>query len=235
MAKKRYSTEQILVLVYCVAWTAFLWTFVIGKLIVDGVSDYTTHYTDWNWTINAVFFLFDLLSYIPKLNSIQIFLLIFFVWLTFGSSWLVFWLIFILFAENPDIILNMSKEKGGKYSLGFLLNMNTVFHILPAIAILIYVFIKRKQIINVFYKLEVSLTKGAYGFLIFLAIVSPLIYIGVFQTVFNVKQIYGITMPRGLLALIALGVTFFMNGIPILIYFYKAKKRYAKKKKGSKK
>lgn len=224
------TPEKFLTLLFIFSWTAALWTILIGKLIEDGIYNYTIHYTDWNWTINAVFFLLDLITFFPKAKKLRLPLYYLFVWIANGSSWLVFYLIFVLFEDNVQLLINMSTLGGGKYELGFLINMNTVFHILPAMFMLAYLPIRRREITRVYATIYKQFNSTVYPLYVAFILLVPLMYIGFFEAIFDIRQIYGITLSKFYLVLIVLAVIAIMNGVPLYLFIRRGK-QYARKSK----
>lgn len=217
--------------IFTVLCVAYFWAFLIGKLFLGGIEDFSTHYTDWNWMMISIFFVMDLFTYIPNTSKLEHMLCIFFLWMTFGSAWLVFWLVFIPVAQNPNLILDLTTERGGKYSIGFVVNMHINFHVIPALLMLIYVMANSRKISKHFYRNYIEITLTGFVIVNLLALFSPAIYIGIYRALFNLDLIYGITMRDVYIALIAVAIIIVANGIPISLFAYIAAEKHKKKQK----
>lgn len=220
---RRWSVDKILTCIFVVAWAVFLLVLFIGKFAVssDG-NDYLDHFTSWNWTINTVFFVLLAFSFIDQTRYFRFGLHLFLLWLVFGSCWLVFWLVFVLFANNPDILFDLTIEGGGKYNFGLVLNFNTVYHTLPAILILVYIFLARVEVtLAVGYAIGYFNPIGMQVFFFIWYLLGSLLFIGLYAAIFNVQDIYGITLNVGILAVIGIAIVLVMVGLPLGLFKYR--------------
>jgi hypothetical protein len=220
---KRWTIDLILLFVFVLIWTIILLTLFIGKFVyADSINDVFDHFTSWNWSANSIFFLLVLFSFIDWTRYMRFILHLTILWLIFGICFLVFFLVFVLLANNPSILLSLTKEEGGPYNAGLVLNFNTVYHTLPAIAILVYVFLARVEItLAVGFCIGYFNSLGQKVFYFIWYLLSPLLFIGLYCIIFNLKTIYGLTINLGFLALIAIGVVLIMVGIPLGLFKYR--------------
>jgi hypothetical protein len=197
-------------------WALVLVGTLIGKFMYESLTSYVMHYTNWNWTINAIFFTVDTISYIS--SDLLYFNLVFFYWITNASSWIVFWVVFILFQDNPDILTDLSKDEGGDYSMGFLLNMNTLFHVLPAMFIMVYTLLRwsalKAVVNNVFHKESSQCERVSY-FIIF--ILYPLWGIFIYYVSVDIRDVYGVTTNIWIIAAVVFGVAVIYNGVTLFL------------------
>src|ERR1044072_3930388 len=97
-------------------WTVILWVTTIYKLDSDGRS-FFTFFTNWNWTLQVLFFTVEFGALASGFRTLRIFNLSFFFWITHGTTWLVFWLVFFMIRDNADFFLQLSSLEGGPYPL----------------------------------------------------------------------------------------------------------------------
>jgi len=226
-----HTIEKIAsVLLFNVLWLLFLWTFTIGKLVKSGFHDFFIHFTNWTWFANAFFFLLEtLLLKIPRLcgysnkNMATLYVLGFIFWVVNAMTWLVFWLVFIMFADNAGILLDMATE----YDMGFLLDMDRLFHVVPLPVLLFYVLLEGRRI---GWALSLLVYRTSFRswiswfYLIVFVLASGLITLGVFHACFDMKVVYKITSPMWFILWVAFSVAIASNGL-IFVYL---RKRYVK-------
>jgi len=213
-------------------WSITLVTFLIGKIVIEGLESFVTHYTNWNWTISATYFVSDVFSYIedPKRPYYLFTLIATWYWTMFGSAWLVFWLVFIMFQENPDALTSLSTDEGGKFGMGFLLNMNALFHYMPAIIATLYTFLRRKDIRRNVVAFLVDTSIALRVFYILPNMFGPLLFIGAYNILMNIVVIYGITLDPVFLFLIVILIDIFFIGVTMMLFRYSGMKMAKKKK-----
>ena len=218
------SIEFLALFCFFTLWTFFIDVIMIGK-IIDNAHEYIIHFTNWTWTANALFWTADFFCSLYSLsqpkkykNFYTLFILSVPFWITNGMSWLVFWLVFIMFADNSNILLNLTTINGGEYTLGFVLDMDRVFHVLPPIFCLLYCFFRRKAFA---WAIKIILYRGAFSnffsWLYILTIVfGPLIALIFYCVSYNIEYIYGISTPLVMLIFLSIAVALIFNGIPLL-------------------
>jgi len=141
---------RVLLLLFLAVWSAILWTVLIYKLINDGGS-FFRFFTNWNWILQTLFFTFEFFANAFLSRNLSMFDLTLFLWFVWGTTMLVFWLVFLMFHDNPQFILNMMTIFGGPYASWVVLDANAVFHVLIAFSMLVYAFIQKKQILDSVY------------------------------------------------------------------------------------
>ena len=223
--RKLYKIERWIANGFVLIWTIVLLGIFVVKISTDDFGDFSDHYTNWNWTLSTVFFTIDSITVIMELFGSRLHayygrLLIntTFFWLVNASAWLVFWLMFIVLEDNPNIFINLSTQGGGKYYLGFVYDLDRVLHILPAICILLYYIFRRKSITRavslIYFKKNLILIKFAYVLYILVLSAIPL---GIYDLAFNFQVIYKITTNLAIVYVSAIVITIVSNGVPFLI------------------
>lgn len=227
MKDRPFRLDRFFSFLLSLLWSATLVTFFVGKIVFEGLESFVTHYTNWNWTISMTYFLSDLFSYIedPKKPYYLFTLIASWYWTMFGSAWLVFWLVFVMFQQNPAALTDLSTEHGGKFSMGFLLNMNAVFHYLPAIVATIYTFLRRKEIRRNVVAFLVNTSTLTRVFYILPNMFGPLFYIGAYHILINIVAVYKITINPILLILIVILLDIFFVGITMMLFRYSAMRK----------
>jgi hypothetical protein len=211
---------------YVVVWAIVLWGLCVAKVVSEGVQSYFSHYTNWNWTINVIYFTGDLVTRFSKDKMVRITYLGSLFWLVYGSNWSVFFLVFLMFSENPGVLTDLATQNGGKYGMGFLLNMNTVFHSLPLIAVLIYVVLAKSELAYVIKEMVSRLKNTNYVVFSFLiAFLFPILAITIYSLCVDFHKVYGMTTNIGYIILIVLGVVLIFNGTTMLFLYAKAARR----------
>jgi hypothetical protein len=191
---------------------------LIGKFLYESFESYSVHFTNWNWTIMTLFYLCDLVSRVFGRSSdfkkiVQMVLF----WVAYGTSWNVFWLVFVMFSDNEGVITELWIGNGGKYSMGFLINMNAVFHYLPAFSLSIYLFLNLDDVMDANLEIVRPHTSVIYKIVYGLFIVfMPLYFIGIYDLVLDIHQVYGITTHIALLILLAITISIVFNGFALL-------------------
>jgi len=215
------KTEKWIAIVLFFVWAIVVWLFGIGKLVSDGTTGYLIHFTNWSWTLQALFFTFDLIFLLNKNGSLTFYLVSIFFWLVNGVTWSVFWLIFIVLGNNPDLLIDVSDRGTGTHSLGFILDMDRVFHVLPAVMILFYIFLRRDKIaFTVFFFMNPSqstfITAFVYGLVNMLA---PIALALAYFSTNDVEEVYGLTISIAYVIGVALVVLILFNFVPLMIFY----------------
>ena len=227
------TVEYVIRIGFSLAWGVVTLGVLIGKFVMEDFNSYATHFTNWNWTLTVLFFLSDVLSHLEglayrqnEIGPIRSFLCTYGFWTAYGSAWLVFILVFIMFADNSDVFTSLAKPFGGKYSFGFLLNMNTVFHTLPAMAVAVYLYLNERDIVTAHREYIGSRQVWGIQFLYtFGVLLIPILILAVYNMAIDIRKVYGLDTNLGLLILAAIGIVFAFNGITLLIIKIKVETR----------
>jgi hypothetical protein len=225
--------SRLLAFFFSFLWAGVLAGMLIGKLVLEGFESYSIHFTNWNWTISTVFFLLDVLAYADPSGIIRNYVHTFAFWVANGSAWLVFWLVFIMFKDNDQVLMNLWTGNGGRYSMSFLINMNAIFHYVPAVFMLIYFALNNAQIAKAVHRIlkrpkriQRSVHIAMVTTYVVIVLGTHLFFIGMYDVFADIKAVYGLTTNFGFICLTALGVSIVFNGLPlILLMSYKIKER----------
>lgn len=145
-------------LIFLLIWVIVLWWAAIYKIASDGWGEYFMHLTNWNWSAQVIFFtseffavLFDTIIILfdiknASVDSWRILNLSVLFWIVNGLSWEVFWLVFLLFHDNPLFLFKLTKDFGGKLDAWIVLEGNSIFHVLISVVMLIYIIVQKKQV-----------------------------------------------------------------------------------------
>jgi hypothetical protein len=216
-------------------WTTVLWILLIGKMVLgdDGVQDYFRHFTNWSWTLSALYFLIDVIAYVlPRRWRLRVryFLITYCFWWVSGTAWLVFWIVFVILNDNPLLLTNIS-DSGG-FSLGLVYCMDRIFHVLPPLVLWLYALFRRTYFYAALFhryrqvqRWPVS-GKIAWIMYVFGSTIAPLPLLFVYWFVFDIGQVYGLHAPIALLASLGAGVLLVSNLAPLtLLYEYSGQSR----------
>jgi hypothetical protein len=213
--------ENIIAISLAIVWGAALWSIGIYKIATDGAIHYFMHLTNWAWTLSAFFFLGDLMVRIKQDRQWVYGYQTVMFWVTNGVNWVVFWIVWIVLDDNPALLQQETKDYGGKYEAGFVFNMNSVFHVLPSLVLLVYTVLRREELcagVRLILKsryLDI-LVKIAYG--IFVAVLQPVMILSFYVMTNDAMQVYHITTNVAIVVLTGLAVILFHNGIPFVVF-----------------
>lgn len=174
-------------------WTIALWVVVIAKLSDGDAMGYFTYFTNWSWTVQAVFYLAWVIAYIDR-SGLGHYALAWVYWPVNGLAWLVFWLVVVMLADNPEILIAASNLGGGTMSLGAVMTGNTAVHVIPAVMSMIfyimYLFVLR-------WSLRWMRAPHVHPLLVIyytiLAIFFPLLFAGFWLIGHDPRQVYGLS------------------------------------------
>lgn len=229
--KLRWSVENVLILLFVIIWAGVLVSIVIVKLSTDTFLSFVEHLTDWNLFANAVYYVLDALAYADSTGMMFFFLLSYGFWIVNGLSWMVFVLVFVMFADNSAVFTDLAKEHGGKYTYGTLLNANALFHYVPGIINIIYMFLRRRELSKALSRFMPGTSKMhpvLSGTIVLIVMLSPGFLVVVYIASFSIKQVYGLTTSPAFLFVLAFIVIIVFNGIPMMLLKLRSD-RYLKK------
>lgn len=202
-----------------VMWLIVLWGGVVGKLINDSMAEYLKHYTNWNWTANAVYYLFDLIFILRANRFCEFILLTTFFWMLTCNNWFVFTLVFPMLISNPGTITDNFKENGGDFSPGVVFVADRIFHVMTIVFWFIYFALRIIDFIEIYYILfaekwnkrhENPWDLSSYGiiwYIILMAIYSPLFFF-VYYNCFDFLMVYQVSTPiwAGIIIIVSLTI-----------------------------
>lgn len=235
--KKTSLIERAIVVGTLVSWTGVLWLLFIGKILLsdDGAAGYFRHFTNWSWTLSAVFFLVDVVTYtLPKraTHFVRFQLAAYGFWLVNGAAWLVFWIVFVILNDNPRLLQNISDDGG--YSLGLVYCMDRIVHVLPPIALWLYASFRRNYFYAVMYSWFRVLVKrkSDYYKLLWItylgvSVLAPVPILLIYWLIFDINNVYGLQSPTLVLTAIGAAVLLTSNLIPLTVLYHRSREEHA--------
>ncbi len=242
--QERFWEWLLVFFTFNIVWLAVLWVLLIGKLARDGLHDFFIHLTNWGWTLQAVFFLLETLSkFWPHTyllhddnnnnnnnnkreswyvgwgrNELALTVIGFLFWTTFGTALLIMALSRFMLADNPRVLTDLQRW----YDIGFLLDLEWLFHSVPFVMILLYLF-AQEELIG--WTLAVLTYRGSFDwfpsaswlYLIVVVLASPYILLGLYVATFNPKVVYGIQVPDVVLALVSAALLAFIVSLVFVV------------------
>lgn len=183
--------------------------------------DILRHYTSWNWIFNTVFFLLERIAHVVDFfnqsGELTWIVYNFFLWVIQGSNWIVFWLVFVILYQNPDILLEHTKEEGGEYTLGQVVLGDRLLHVIPVIAFLVFFILKLPDIVKY---VQWWRKHNRLPFYLFSNTLITLLLVGFYRLLFDAREVYGITLAPGFSFLVILGTTLVFVVLNILIFAF---------------
>lgn len=221
------ASEYHIKLITVLFWTLSVWGVMIGRFIFGAGSDYVTHLTNWNWTIQGIFYFLALVVTIANSTRFTFVVHIWMFFLAYTFGWLIFWLAFVMVGDSPNQILDLIDTNGGEYPAGVVFIMDRVLHVLPAVMNLIYIFLFRHELrYMVSYFLYNNLNQRdrqtelkVIGWILFLGITFPVL--ALYGIIFNPQAIYDLTIPTWVLGFIALGIVLITVIFTVYLLAYK--------------
>lgn len=140
---------DIALFVFLFVWVVFTTVVGILKLTTgqDSVESYFAHFTNWGWTVQWFFYLLFLLAYADtrhSVNQMQMTLFVWLFWFTQGVVWSIFFLVYLMFDEDSDIVYREAIEE---YGLGTTLLGDRIFHVHPGLAQLVFIIMHARVIV----------------------------------------------------------------------------------------
>jgi hypothetical protein len=179
----------------CALWAVVLWVVLLYRVSGgdDEIMSYYTYFTNWSWTVQALFFGAWTLAYADTSGSAH-YLLAHLYWVVNGTAWLVFWLVVVMLADNPMILIAASTMGGGSMSLGAVMTGNTVVHVVPAIADMIfYILFYHHLRMSLIWMASPRAPPAAAPFFIVISTLYPLAFGGVWLLGHNPETVYGLS------------------------------------------
>lgn len=122
-----------------------LWIALFVRVGLDGVPTYIQYFTNWMFTFNVIFYTGDVISYLDWTGNLQHYWIAFIWWPFFANVAQVFWLVFILLIQNPDLLMQSAEE----YGLGLTLGVERFIHVIPFVFCLLWGILRLRDIVHV--------------------------------------------------------------------------------------
>lgn len=239
LVAKRWRTliKKSVTFIFLFIWTLVLWIVAVYKWQNDGGA-FFTFFTNWNWTLQIIFFTIEFGAYASGIQTLKIFNQTFIFWIVSGTTWLVFWLVFFMIHDNADFFLELSTIDGGPYQLWVVLNGHALFHVLISIALLIYIILQKDYIddsctpflswkqrhksdernpddissMALFYHWRLK----SIFYILYVTFAGAVLLL-IYVCSFNIYAIYGLTTSYWALIFTALAVIFIFNGLYVFM------------------
>lgn len=229
--KKRMGFQTLIALIAFIIWGALLWILMIGKIVMssNGFVDYFRHFTNWSWTLSALFFLLDTIAFFlpPRAHArLRYGLAAYGFWFVNGTAWLVFWIVFVILNDNPSLLQAIS-DTGG-YSLGFVFCMDRIFHVLPPLVLWLYASFRRIYFYAALYrwrdrtKQNGTIAHFWWAVYIFCSTLAPVPLLLIYWLIFDVAIVYGLHAPTIVLFGLGASVLIVSNLAPITLLYIDA-------------
>ncbi len=203
-----------------VVWFAALVVGTVWKLTDNSLFEFIQFLTNWSWVIQMVFYGLDLLSNLDSTGKTSFIVVSTLYWLMNGLVWMIFFLMFEILYNNPQLLSQFASQGG--VSLGAVFDGDRVYHVLPALISLAYLLLNRKVI---FRSVEIWMGPKTplwiriyYGLYASVVSLAP---IGIYLCMFNPDVVYGITSSTGILVLVALVGLVLFNVVPFICFVVK--------------
>ena len=178
-----------------------LWPGFIGKGLDKGFDDFFRFLTNWIWLVNTIFYTVDLALGYWWFSAFRWFSAIG-IWIVNGVNWTVFWLVFVLLRKNVDIVLDMTKARGGELTLGEVLIGDRVYHVFPTLHTVGWILLRHWDLVVALGWLRGGAARprsqtGRFLLLWILAgIAGPVIILAAYRVLNDPEEVYDIELPE---------------------------------------
>lgn len=206
-------------------WATVLLTAALWKISTSGFHSYIEHFTNWAWTIEFIFYYLTFPSALVVgfkdrgwLRSLVVWSIAILLPVVWGIAWLVLLLVGLLLLTGAAFLQTILAA----LPLSIVIVGNEVYHLVPVIAILVYIAIHHKL---VFYSLNQLFTRPAaleyagirYGLLIYAAGGGVAVVALLYRAFHDPKVVYQSNLDEWLGVLFAFGVLALFSLTPLLV------------------
>lgn len=187
-------------LILTFAYAVIFWIVFAIKCYVEGFGEVMRYFTNWTFFITGVYFTVEFFTYFTPLR-VQQMLRFLFWWMVFGQNVIVFCLVFIMMLSNSSIVEKLTEKNGGDFTLGEVLDLEKLFHVIPTVFLFYLCIINRNDIKESMMMVRESINKGAYALTAFMVLFhtfSGSFMAILFQVVFGFNETYNTSIPVGL-------------------------------------
>jgi len=219
---KNHSSELFMeVIKKCrdILLTGFHFMFItvlgLGKIYVDGFSDYAQYFTNWAWSLYGIYYGFILCGHLFSWSLLRTTLLIFTMAVN-GICWSVLSVVFVIIYNNPDIILSMMTGMGGNNPAGLVLVLNCAYHPIAVILFLSFAILHTHEITSVFrdfkhYMDSIHIVKSIFYSVCI--IYSPILVMGLYMMNYDPHKVYGYSVLGTHTVMIVIVICTLVNGV----------------------
>lgn len=203
----------------------------IGKWALEGSSGFWQHLTNWNFLLQGVFFSSALAAFWSRQATFWVHTFLFYT--AWGVGWCVFWLAFVMVGDSPEEVLKLMSLYGGEYDSGFVLVMDRLLHVVPAVMLLFYVAARRHELgYFVSFYFRQAHPRPAWQLFVFytgLLFGQPALFVAPYVLAFDFRDVYSLNVPSGAVFAIGLGILLvFQLGITWYHHQYTFQSYYAR-------
>lgn len=188
------------ILVLTFTYAAVFWAVFAAKCAVEGFGEVMRYFTNWTFFITSLYFTAEFLAYFPP-PRFQQGLRLCFWWMVFGQNVLVFCLVFLMMLNNYSIVEKLTDKNGGDYTLGEVMDLEKLFHVIPTLLLFYMCVINRTELKRAMCFVVLLRERGAgalASLVIIYHIASGTFMAILFQLAFGFNETYGTTIPVGL-------------------------------------
>jgi hypothetical protein len=188
------------------------------KISQDGFTQVFRFLTNWTWALNTIFWTVDLLVGYALPNSVFRYFSCTLVWFVHGVNWVVFWFVFPLLHDNPDMVMEVTRST--TLTLGQVLIGERVFHVLPTLFTVAWLLLHAREVRMALSDIEfetVTLPQRRHNSNLVLYLVSglavPLLYFCTWRLFNDPWEVYGIVLRDAPTAVIVVLTVAAVNGV----------------------
>ena len=156
----------LLTLVYVI----MLWAVLLLKISVNSLRDFDMFFTNWSWTLQSIFYSVDAMCFLDESRYCHYLLLLVAWWPIMITVVAVFILVNVVIFTDDTLFVVAVKQ----YGVADMILGHTLVHIIPLIVVIMYGYVRSKQITESIAMLKDS--KGSYGSRLLMYIMINYIY-----------------------------------------------------------
>jgi len=179
---------------------------VTARLIFDDEHDYFLFMTNWSFFFGVLFYGATLIGFYDDSGTVMHYILILFFWVYLVTVANVFYLVNFVLFESPNLLLDeIHRHYAGLVFLG-----NSVVHVLPYVAILIWMFLMIEDIKTALKRFPWMDGEKIWFILynIFIFFASQCVII-CYALIHNYKKVYNVDYPLSISILVMEVIVFF--------------------------
>lgn len=220
---QRWTPRRITAFVIEVIFVLLLWSVIIAKIYYDDASEVFRFLTNWTWMLNCVFWTLDLAFGYAFPSTFFTYFSALFVWFVNGVNWVVFWLVFALLYNNPQMIQDAIEEI--HVTLGVVLIGERAFHVLLTIWTTVWLQLRSYEIriafADIYFNGVVAKKQRhfEYRYLVWLlnGILAPMLFFGFWRAFNDPEQVYGIAFQDLAVCLALIAIVAGVNAAAMLM------------------
>jgi hypothetical protein len=136
-----WNPARALETILLVGYLVILWIGWIAKYFGERERAYAEFLTNWSWTLQTLTYTFKIVSYIDPSGTLLYLYYTVLFWPMATTAWGVFVLVTFVLQDNPNLLAEMFED----YGAGNVLLANTIYHYVPPVMVLIFIFLSYKD------------------------------------------------------------------------------------------